>query len=41
MSYDQIQEVFQISERSNQYSKRYGIFQSYPIGIGLFCIEAK
>ena len=38
-SNDHIQCVVQISERSNQYSRRYGILKSYPIGIRLFCNE--
>ena len=29
-SYDHIQQMFQISERSDQYSKRYDILDSYP-----------
>ena len=38
-SNDHIQKVVQISERSNQYYRRYDILNSYPIGIRLFCIE--
>ena len=34
-STDHIQQVFQISERSDEYSTRYGIFKSYPFGIAL------
>ena len=29
-SFDHIQQVFQISERSDQYSRRYDILNSYP-----------
>ena len=29
-SYDHIQQVFKISDRSDQYSRRYGILNSYP-----------
>ena len=38
-SKDHIQLVFQISERSDQYSRRYGILKYHPIRITLFCIE--
>ena len=38
-SKDHIQQVFQISERSDQYSRRYDILKYHPIGITLFCIE--
>ena len=31
--------MVQISERPNQYSMRYGILNSYPIGIAQCCIE--
>ena len=31
LSNDYIQHVFQISERSDQYSRRYGILNSYPL----------
>ena len=34
-SNDHIQRVFQISERSDQYSRRYDILKSYPCGIAL------
>ena len=40
-SHDHIQQVFQISERSDQYSRRYDMLKYHPIGIALFCIEAK
>ena len=30
---DHIQQVFQIAERSDQYSRRYGILKSYPFEI--------
>ena len=39
LSYDHIQSVVHISEQSNQYSRRYGILKSYPIGLRVFCIE--
>ena len=38
-SYDHIQQVFQISERSDQYSRRYDMLKYHPIGITLFCKE--
>ena len=38
-SKDHIQLVFQISERSDQYSGRYNILKYHPIGITLFCVE--
>ena len=31
-SNDHIQQVFQISERSDEYSRRYDILKSYPFG---------
>ena len=31
--------MFLISERSDQYSRRYNILKYHPIGITLFCIE--
>ena len=34
-SYDHIQQVFKISERSDQYSRRYDILKSYPFRIAL------
>ena len=38
-SKDHIQQVFQISERSDQYSRRYDILKYHHIGITLFYIE--
>ena len=38
-SNDHIQKVFQVSERSDQYSRRYDMLNFHPIGITLFCIE--
>ena len=35
-SNDHIQQVFQMSERSDEYSMRYDILNSYPFGIA-FC----
>ena len=32
---DHIQQVIRISERSDQYSRRYGILKFYPFGIAL------
>ena len=36
--YTHIQQLVQISDRSNQYSRRYGILKSCPIRISLCCI---
>ena len=38
-SNDHIQQVFQISERSDQYCRRYDLLNYHHIGITLFCIE--
>ena len=38
-SNDHIQQVIQISERSDQYSRNYDMFKYHPIAIALFCIE--
>ena len=38
-SNDHIQQTFQISERSDLYSRRYDMLKYHPIGIALFCIE--
>ena len=37
-SNDNIQYLVQISERSNEYSRSYGILKLYRIGITFFCI---
>ena len=37
-SNDHTQYVAQISERLNEYSRRYDILKFYPIGITFFCI---
>ena len=38
-SNEHIQHVFQSSERSDQYFRRYDMLKYQPIGITLFCIE--
>ena len=38
-SNDHLEQVFQISERSDQYSWRYVMLKYQHIGIALFCIE--